>query len=105
LFNAILGWNNTATLGSVLIYVFYWLAVAATLIYLKWSEGRSSFCGLKSKIGKDREARKTDADDTKSHSSMAPPLDSPLDKKISNTTENVREERGPRAVTAYEVRE
>jgi hypothetical protein len=29
LFNAIFGWNNTATLGSVLIYVFYWLAVAA----------------------------------------------------------------------------
>ena len=57
LFNAILGWNNTATLGSILAYVFYWLVIAATLVYLKWSEGRASFFGLKSRIGRERADR------------------------------------------------
>ena len=49
IFNAILGWNNTATLGSILSYVFYWLLIIVTLIYLKWEEGRVTFFGKKSK--------------------------------------------------------
>ncbi|KAL0241843.1 hypothetical protein I308_106015 [Cryptococcus tetragattii IND107] len=48
IFNAIFGWNNTATLGTILSYVFYWILVAATLVYLKWKEGRTSFFGYKS---------------------------------------------------------
>jgi high-affinity iron transporter len=55
IFNAILGWNNTATLGSILSYVFYWIAVVATLVYLKWKEGRVSFCGFSSAAAKRRE--------------------------------------------------
>lgn len=31
IFNAILGWNNTATLGSILSYVLYWVAVCIAL--------------------------------------------------------------------------
>ncbi|ODN78052.1 hypothetical protein L202_05133 [Cryptococcus amylolentus CBS 6039] len=45
IFNAILGWNNTATLGSILSYVFYWILVAVTLVVLKWKEGRITFFG------------------------------------------------------------
>ncbi|OXG43970.1 high-affinity iron permease CaFTR1 [Cryptococcus neoformans] len=48
IFNAIFGWNNTATLGTILSYVFYWILVIATLIYLKWKEGRFAFLGYKS---------------------------------------------------------
>ncbi|KIR38829.1 high-affinity iron permease CaFTR1 [Cryptococcus deuterogattii 99/473] len=48
IFNAIFGWNNTATLGTILSYVFYWILVAATLVYLKWKEGRISFFGYQS---------------------------------------------------------
>jgi high-affinity iron transporter len=33
IFNAILGWNNTATIGSIVSYCLYWILVAAYLIY------------------------------------------------------------------------
>jgi len=57
IFNAIFGWHNTATLGSVLSYVFYWIVIMVVLVYLKWSEGRLSFFGYKSAAGKRREAQ------------------------------------------------
>ncbi|KAE8233201.1 hypothetical protein CF326_g1758 [Tilletia indica] len=43
LLNSIVGWNNTATVGSILMYVFYWLAVATYLVYACWQEGRLRF--------------------------------------------------------------
>lgn len=43
--NAIVGWNNDANLGSILSYVFYWIAVMGGLYYNKWSEGRCTFFG------------------------------------------------------------
>ncbi|KAA1476162.1 Ftr1 protein [Dentipellis sp. KUC8613] len=50
IFGAIFGWTNSATLGSVLSYVFYWIAVIITLLYLKWKEGRTNFgVGFESK--------------------------------------------------------
>lgn len=58
IFNAILGWNNTATLGSILIYVFYWLVVIVALIYNKWSEGRFTFFGRGSSAYNRRIARR-----------------------------------------------
>ncbi|KAF9530010.1 Ftr1 protein [Crepidotus variabilis] len=48
IFGAIFGWTNNATLGSVLAYVFYWIAVIAVLIFLKHKEGRTSLLGRKS---------------------------------------------------------
>lgn len=43
IFNAIFGWTNSATIGSVLSYVFYWLAVMVVLVIMKWMEVRI-FC-------------------------------------------------------------
>ncbi|CAO1635837.1 unnamed protein product [Parajaminaea phylloscopi] len=40
LLNALCGWNNTGTLGSILSYVFYWLAVIAFLGYSLYQEKR-----------------------------------------------------------------
>ncbi|WWC86615.1 uncharacterized protein L201_001492 [Kwoniella dendrophila CBS 6074] len=40
IFNAIFGWNNTATIGTILGYVFYWILIMVTLVYLRWQEGR-----------------------------------------------------------------
>ncbi|KAF8838948.1 iron permease FTR1 [Paxillus ammoniavirescens] len=54
LFNAVFGWQNSATLGSVLSYVFYWLAVIVVLVYLKFKEGRTKLLGLESANGKSR---------------------------------------------------
>ncbi|KAL7342943.1 iron permease FTR1 family-domain-containing protein [Rhodotorula toruloides] len=81
-FNALLGWQNNATLGSVLSYVFYWLLVTFSLVYLKWSEGRTSFFGLHSKAGKRRLAKRregkrdeetvgTESGETKADSGLA----------------------------------
>ena len=43
IFNAIFGWTNNATVGSVLGYVFYWVAAVVVLIYLKFKEVRAVF--------------------------------------------------------------
>ncbi|PWZ02945.1 high affinity iron permease, partial [Testicularia cyperi] len=38
--NSLVGWNNTATYGSVFMYVGYWLAVAGYLWFQIYREGR-----------------------------------------------------------------
>lgn len=38
--NSLVGWNNTATYGSVFMYIGYWFAVAGYLWYQIWKEGR-----------------------------------------------------------------
>ncbi|SAM72504.1 probable high-affinity iron permease [Ustilago bromivora] len=38
--NSLVGWNNTATYGSVFMYVGYWFVVAGYLWYQIWREGR-----------------------------------------------------------------
>jgi high-affinity iron transporter len=40
IFNAILGWNNTATIGSIVTYCGYWVLVSAVLVYLHFKEKR-----------------------------------------------------------------
>lgn len=57
IFGAIFGWTNSATLGTVLSYIFYWLVAIVILIHMKWSEGRTSVFGRKSRRGLEREAR------------------------------------------------
>ncbi|KAI0336676.1 iron permease FTR1 [Cubamyces sp. BRFM 1775] len=58
IFSAIFGWTNSATVGSVLSYVFYWLAVIAVLVALKFREGRTKLFGKESAMGKKRRERK-----------------------------------------------
>ncbi|KAI9444230.1 iron permease FTR1 [Lactarius indigo] len=62
IFSAIFGWTNSATLGTVLSYVFYWIATIVTLVVLKWREGRIQILGLESSAGRARRLRQeTDA--------------------------------------------
>jgi high-affinity iron transporter len=42
IFNAILGWNNTATIGTIVSYCLYWIAVAFALVYMHWKEKREA---------------------------------------------------------------
>ncbi|KAG1769349.1 iron permease FTR1/Fip1/EfeU [Suillus occidentalis] len=51
IFNAVLGWTNTATLGSVLSYVFYWFLVIGVLVRMKFKEGRTKIFGWESAAG------------------------------------------------------
>ena len=57
LFNAIFGWTNSATIGTVLGYVFYWLAAMAVLVYMKYKEGRTKLFGYESAAGVRRRER------------------------------------------------
>ncbi|KAI8967985.1 high-affinity iron permease [Mycotypha africana] len=42
IFNAILGWNNTATYGSIISYCLYWLFVVGYLVYSFLKEKRNA---------------------------------------------------------------
>ena len=78
IFGAIFGWTNSATrescifttlsfllllllqtpiVGSVLSYVFYWIAAIVALVILKWREGRIKILGLESSAGRARRLR------------------------------------------------
>ena len=57
LFSAIFGWTNSATIGSILAYVFYWLAAMVTLTVMKWLEGRTTLFGRESATGRRRRQR------------------------------------------------
>jgi hypothetical protein len=59
LLNSIFGWNNTATRGTISIYILYWVAIITNLIYLKWKEGRIEIFGHQSKAGRIRLQRQT----------------------------------------------
>ncbi|KAG1808206.1 iron permease FTR1 [Suillus subaureus] len=65
IFNAILGWTNSATQGSVLSYVFYWLMVVVALVRMKFKEGRTKLLWLESAAGTRRRlASEKQAEDT-----------------------------------------
>lgn len=57
MFNAIFGWTNSASVGTVLGYVFYWFAAIVCLIYLKFKEGRTKVFGKESAAGVRRRER------------------------------------------------
>ncbi len=57
IFSAIFGWTNSATIGSVLAYIFYWLSVIVVLVYNKYREGRTTFLGRESAMGRKRRVR------------------------------------------------
>ncbi|KAI7900828.1 iron permease FTR1 family-domain-containing protein [Cokeromyces recurvatus] len=42
IFNAILGWNNTATYGTIISYCLYWILISHALIYMYWKERRNA---------------------------------------------------------------
>ncbi|TFK41496.1 Ftr1 protein [Crucibulum laeve] len=65
IFGAIFGWTNNATVGSILAYVFYWLAVIVVLVFMKFKEGRTKILGRQSAAGTRRAARRENVVDHK----------------------------------------
>ncbi|EGR52329.1 iron permease-like protein [Trichoderma reesei QM6a] len=59
IFQAILGWTNSATYGSVISYNLYWLFVMASFILIRFHEtkGRWPFQKAKAAVPSDTEAR------------------------------------------------
>ncbi|KAJ8472798.1 hypothetical protein ONZ45_g16527 [Pleurotus djamor] len=54
IFNALFGWSNNGSIGTILAYVFYWIAVIVALIVMKYKEGRTKLFGKESDAGKRR---------------------------------------------------
>ncbi|KAJ3198905.1 high-affinity iron permease [Entophlyctis luteolus] len=50
LFQAILGWTNSPTIGSIVGYIMYWLLIAGVLVWMKLAERRRMRLG-KEKVG------------------------------------------------------
>ncbi|KDR68424.1 hypothetical protein GALMADRAFT_257144 [Galerina marginata CBS 339.88] len=75
IFNAIFGWTNSATLGTVLSYVFYWIAVIVVLVYVKFKEGRTTLMGHESAAGvrrrRVREVKEIEASESENVKSIA----------------------------------
>ncbi|USP80193.1 Fe transporter permease 1 [Curvularia clavata] len=42
IFNSLLGWQNSATYGSVISYNMYWIAVIIGFLYLGWKESKGT---------------------------------------------------------------
>lgn len=81
IFNAILGWTNNATYGSILSYCFYWITAMVALFYMKWSEGRTTFFGIESPAGKRRAARReAELDKVDSYEAKSKEVETPIDE-------------------------
>lgn len=67
------------SVGTILSYILYWLSCIATLLYMKWSEGRTTFFGRKSAAYHKREARRVEkAISSTDNSGRSEPSYSPL---------------------------
>jgi high-affinity iron transporter len=49
IFNALFGWQNSATYGSVLAYNFYWIAVIVAFLALGYNEKKGHWPFMKAK--------------------------------------------------------
>jgi high-affinity iron transporter len=49
IFNAILGWQNSATYGSVISYNMYWIAVIAGFLAMRYKEVKGNWPLMKAK--------------------------------------------------------
>jgi len=86
LFNSILGWQNSATYGSVLAYNFYWIAVIIAFVSMRYKEQRGHWPMMKAT-----------SKQVESESSSQIGVTETMHKKISNeavTTTAVREIEG-----------
>ncbi|GAA6058642.1 hypothetical protein JCM10212_004053 [Sporobolomyces blumeae] len=94
IFNAILGWQNSATIGSVLSYCFFWIAFIAMLVRMKWVEGRTSLFGYYSAAGKRRLARQEAQRSIDASTASAEEYDEKVSTKAGSSAEKLDEVEG-----------
>ncbi|KDE05991.1 high-affinity iron transporter [Microbotryum lychnidis-dioicae p1A1 Lamole] len=78
IFNAILGWTNNATIGTIVSYCLYWIAAVLVLVYMKWSEGRCAIFRLESAAYKRRQQARLEK------GKYIAALDSPMNKEVDS---------------------
>ncbi|KAI8676648.1 hypothetical protein LRP88_10338 [Fusarium phalaenopsidis] len=74
IFNAILGWTNSATYGSVISYNLYWICVMLGFIVMRFHETHGRWPFMKAK------APAAAVNDTESHASSTVPKNIPTEK-------------------------
>lgn len=52
-----MGWNNTATYGSVIAYCVYWIAVIAAFLVMRYKEVKGHWPFMKAKKSKSHQLR------------------------------------------------
>ena len=55
IFNALFGWQNSATVGSVVSYNLYWIAVMIAFFLMRYNEKKGHWPFLKAKAEKSRQ--------------------------------------------------
>ncbi|KAI9012627.1 high-affinity iron permease [Phycomyces nitens] len=85
IFNAILGWNNVATLGTIISYCLYWVLVAGLLVHSyykdrraairralsgEWRNGDDALEGVKKLLNKDGEIVLQESSETNSENGV-----------------------------------
>ena len=51
IFNALFGWQNSATYGSVISYNLYWIVVIIVFLLMRFKETRGRYPFMKAKAG------------------------------------------------------
>ncbi|KAI8670962.1 hypothetical protein NCS57_00569700 [Fusarium keratoplasticum] len=74
IFNAILGWTNSATYGSVISYNLYWICVMLGFVVMRFHETHGRWPFMKAK------APAAAVNDTESHASSTVPKNIPAEK-------------------------
>ncbi|KAM5351925.1 hypothetical protein ACJ41O_004648 [Fusarium nematophilum] len=79
IFNAILGWTNSATYGSVISYNLYWICVMVGFVIMRFHEthGRWPFMKAKAPVA---------VEDAESHASSTVPKNTPTEKTTTVST-------------------
>lgn len=73
IFNALLGWQNSATYGSVISYNVYWIAVIATFLAMGYNEKTGHWPLMKAKKTTNETASDTPKDSIAEGSEVAYP--------------------------------
>nr|POE73097.1 plasma membrane iron permease [Quercus suber] len=63
IFNALFGWQNSATLGTVLAYNFYWIAVIVVFLSMMYNEKKGHWPFMKAKVANIDAAERSGSDD------------------------------------------
>lgn len=66
IFNALLGWQNSATYGSVISYNLYWLGVIAMFVVMRFKEKRDRYPFMKARAAISTAPEKRSSDDSSS---------------------------------------
>lgn len=77
IFNALLGWQNSATYGSVISYNVFWIVVIVGFVLLRFKETKGHYPFIKSKVAKPAALDRKSSDDGTSSGSVGPAKEKP----------------------------